>query len=435
MYAAGHPFLPSIEVETFCKNQPQHWRDAARVPFLQNLKKAHETNNLDLVKGLGIKNKEQVENLIRGYHIEDIDSVQTRLALHSSPLALQAMMKLIANRARVEDDKNRLLRWPELVISKTFDLPDNPGERWPELALAHSDCFACHHELQSPSWRQARGYNLRLAPDVTLAGRPGRVHVRPWSFALADFSLRHGGKAGDAAGIFKDFKGGMEALYAACNEQPFGTASKVGGAADELQKWSDKHLAALLQPAALSRAQKLQLMRDLCALPAAEFADYDTARQLVSVLTAIASEVEGLQKDPPEVMTVLGQLAKELNLRPYRKQAERLELLFNQFSKEDIKDSFKNNKALLLDLLKQNADQEYAKVIKEPNLAVLKDFMNALNANAGTKFTDILKKPAFVNSLVKIANEELADALTIIGNYDPREFKAKLNELAGKLPK
>src|SRR5262245_20011746 len=32
MMAAGHPPLPPFEIATFSKNQPQHWRDAAKVP-------------------------------------------------------------------------------------------------------------------------------------------------------------------------------------------------------------------------------------------------------------------------------------------------------------------------------------------------------------------------------------------------------------------
>jgi hypothetical protein len=53
--------------------------------------------------------------------------------------------------------------WPELIIG-TKQREDKDAlrkaasERWPELAMAHSDCYACHHDLQSPSWRQARGY-------------------------------------------------------------------------------------------------------------------------------------------------------------------------------------------------------------------------------------------------------------------------------------
>ena len=33
MYAAGHPPLPAMEIATFAKNQPQHWRDAPTFPI------------------------------------------------------------------------------------------------------------------------------------------------------------------------------------------------------------------------------------------------------------------------------------------------------------------------------------------------------------------------------------------------------------------
>ena len=50
---------------------------------------------------------------------------------------------------------------------------DHPKSTWPELA--QYDCFACHHDLSSPSWRQARStWNLR----------PGELPWGTWSLGL-----------------------------------------------------------------------------------------------------------------------------------------------------------------------------------------------------------------------------------------------------------
>ena len=44
----------------------------------------------------------------------------------------------------------------QLVVTQT----DRSVPNWPELALF--DCSACHHDLKSPSWRQARNSNPKL---------------------------------------------------------------------------------------------------------------------------------------------------------------------------------------------------------------------------------------------------------------------------------
>ncbi len=51
---------------------------------------------------------------------------------------------------------------------------ESSGKRWPELA--HMDCFSCHHDLQSTSWRQSP-LNLEKR-------RPGSLMLSNWYFAM-----------------------------------------------------------------------------------------------------------------------------------------------------------------------------------------------------------------------------------------------------------
>ena len=44
------------------------------------------------------------------------------------------------------------------------------AQPWPEFA--EYDCYACHHGLQGPSWRQKRGYAGRV---------PGSLRWNDWS--------------------------------------------------------------------------------------------------------------------------------------------------------------------------------------------------------------------------------------------------------------
>lgn len=49
-------------------------------------------------------------------------------------------------------------------------------DAWPELA--EFSCFACHHDLQAPSWRQHRDDDLK--EEKKLAGRVGQAPWSPW---------------------------------------------------------------------------------------------------------------------------------------------------------------------------------------------------------------------------------------------------------------
>jgi hypothetical protein len=55
------------------------------------------------------------------------------------------------------------------TIALIEDRASNEARTWPELS--DFDCFACHHDLEYPSRRQARGFAPR---------RPGALTVAPW---------------------------------------------------------------------------------------------------------------------------------------------------------------------------------------------------------------------------------------------------------------
>src|SRR5262249_42928535 len=137
MFAAGHPPLPSFEVATFSRNQPPHWREARDVPYFQK------------------HSEEDVKN----FHLEDMDFQRTKLALVGSVVALRQTMNLVRERADFEAPNPREV-WPELLFGpEAAKVPDDAllrkeaPSRWPELAMAHSDCFACHHDLKYPGYR------------------------------------------------------------------------------------------------------------------------------------------------------------------------------------------------------------------------------------------------------------------------------------------
>src|SRR5262249_48859728 len=102
MYAAGHPPLPGFEIASFSNQMPRHWQYLAEKPE-------------SVQKILGYDGKEQE---------------QAKLVLVGAAVSLAESMRLVAMQAKEE----------------------KAGLDW-----ANFDCASCHHDLKSPSWRQARG--------------------------------------------------------------------------------------------------------------------------------------------------------------------------------------------------------------------------------------------------------------------------------------
>ena len=137
MYAAGHPPLPGIEIATFSDAMPRHW---------QYLKE----------KLIGRKPEEA--RLLKDYYRAP-DLEQTQLVQAGAAVSLKQSMLLLTHDAQ--------------AASRT------KGDNARNLDLASFDCYACHHDLKTPSWRQERGYS----------GKPGRPQFRPWPLALIDVPL------------------------------------------------------------------------------------------------------------------------------------------------------------------------------------------------------------------------------------------------------
>ena len=123
MFMAGHPPLPSFELETFARRMPPHWR------------------SLD----------EKSPELQRQLHYQP-----TPLP-HSRRVAIGALVTLRAAIGRVA-------------------VPAGPPHAAVPLDFAALDCTACHHELRRPSTRQSRGYGV---------GPPGRPPLPSWPLAIA----------------------------------------------------------------------------------------------------------------------------------------------------------------------------------------------------------------------------------------------------------
>jgi len=359
MFAAGHPPLPGIEVANFTKNMPQHWRNAKDVPFF---KKADA--------------KVRQQN-----YAADADFQQTKFVLASSVEALRSMMELIANRATHEGKPREVVsawppawlraaaknaradRWPELPRdAKDGEL----AGLWPEIAMAQSDCFACHHDLKSKSWRQLRGYN----------GKPGRPQFQPWAFVLAPISIR----AGDDANAFVAKR---KTLRDVLDATPFGNPRAIAAAALELEMCSAKMLPATTL---VTRGIAEKVLRDLLALGSGELRDYDSARQIAWATRVVFAEWKQNHVHEKEIDAIFVTLDHELNLS-----------LQSDTRAKHVQARW----ALTADLAKSDKD-----------------------------FADKIQDKAFLNALQKINDQELTSALARINDYDAVVFRRRMQDLA-----
>ena len=209
MFAAGHPPLPGMEIATFSEQMPPHWQNwHTKGPNVRHL------------QGLDSK-PEQLEQL--------------ELVAVSSLKALRQTLLHLASQA-------------EHCVGAT-----NPDDR--VLDFANFDCYACHHDLKSKSWRQQeRGY----------VGTPGRPQMSSSPIWLARTTLE----------VMKDeltakaLHDGLKNVYSAFSQQPFGNCPEI--------KTTARALACQLKPwikelgtsdAHYDKAAAERYLRKLCASP------------------------------------------------------------------------------------------------------------------------------------------------------------------------
>lgn len=259
MYAVGHPPLPSIEVQTFADNLPKHWRNPGEKPAWVREQLGHTGDDLYVTKSL----------LIGG-------AVSLRQSLE--------------------------------LLSATAAKRDGTGA-WPELT--QFDCYACHHDLRSKSWRQERGYTAT----------PGRPQFRTWPASLAKLSLTSLGRSG------ADLDAALKPVQLAGSSQPFGKPDEITTQSTTAVKWLDADVLSPLRDKKIDRTAAERLLVSLCELSAESAPDYDSARQIAWAFNAIYKELHpDAATHDPRITQALKHLDRDLRLTlPSRKNNETIE--------------------------------------------------------------------------------------------------------------
>lgn len=241
MYAAGHPPLPGIEIESFTSQMPSHWR---------TLREKGEFSGRDRYIEVNFPGQDPLNELTR-----------TKSVLIGGVMALRESVNLFASQS-----------------------VDNGSKDWPELAVF--DCAACHHDLTAPAWRQKRGYGSSI---------PGRPQMFAWPLALVRVAVFHraGGEEAAAKKDWGEFLTKFEALKRALDKRPFGDPAAINAAVTGetgLLAWLDK-LAADVLASRVQAEDARRALQIVVSLPAEDYPDFNSARQLLWAARSIRAEL------------------------------------------------------------------------------------------------------------------------------------------------
>ena len=296
MYAAGHPPLPSFEVATFSEEMPRHW---------QYIK----------------EKKPNIQKLLK-IDPPDAEWERSKLVVISGAVNLRETMSTLAreaDQAAGAGDANRQ-----------------------GMDLAHFDCYACHHDLKSPSWRQQRGF----------PGKPGRPQMQAWPTVLVRLGLKQLGKGKS------EFDAQLKKVHDAFDAQPFGDPKAIAVSAKATVQWLNQFIDQL-EKSKLDQTAAHRLLRELCALSKEELLDYDSARQVIWAFENIYAELQpkpdgSVDAKIKEQFTALDKLLKlRLPSGPKRKILEELPQSLERINSYEAK-SFQDHMEELGKLLPKN---------------------------------------------------------------------------------
>lgn len=350
MYAAGHPPLPGIEIETFIQEMPSHWRTLSE-------KGEFKYRNEFLDANYPGQGKQPLNDLIR-----------TKSVIIGGTMALRESVNLFASQAVAQD-----------------------SQAWPELAVF--DCTACHHDLAAPAWRQKRGYGQSL---------PGRPQMFTWPEALVKLGIRQ--RAGDDDAVFqKDwdaYHSKMEELRRVLDRRPFGAPEAIQAVTmgdDGLIAWLDQ-LANDVFKSPVNKKDAQRTLQTLVALPADEYPDFHSARQLAWAIRTILTEMNA---DVPK-------FAPKEDGESSKKSIDRALANLKKFEEWKAGD-------------RANAEQKVNELLNQ--LELLENLRLDLPAGTGKEDENSDKPPALISN-------QLSESLKAIGGYDPEWFRGQLQELA-----
>ncbi|MCG8649218.1 MAG: hypothetical protein MI861_05265, partial [Pirellulales bacterium] len=264
MYAAGHPPLPSIELETFSKQMPQHWQTPGQLH--KNLAEDASRDEYFAINYPGVGDA-------------GATFWNTRKMLIGALAARKKSLQLLIDSAAKE-------------------------ESWGDFALY--DCAACHHELRTDSRRQKRTNPTQADENSAgwrgrYSGPPGRPRQAEWPDSLLFSAVWF-------AGLDKQVMEFEGRLHWRFGETPFGHRAQVAEDAGKLLAELDAAITKLEQTP-LSAQQARQILGVIALTPEEKLLSYDAARQVVWAMRVIAAELESANQPlDPDVAKLIEEM-------------------------------------------------------------------------------------------------------------------------------
>lgn len=283
MYAAGHPPLPPFELGTFMECQPKHWG----YPINPELTFFRTKEFTDYTGKAFVDAHPNWRWDLYRFHDKDAEVYMARQVVAGAIASLRAEMTMIAADAK------------------------RAGEQHDLIDYARFDCYACHHDLKSPSDRQARGYD---------GNPPGRPPLKAWTAALPSVVVEHANGLPGLTDVSGQFQQRWEAVRKAAMSRPYGNPDDLVKAAGAMNAWCDEFLKKTANGGKpLYTAAEAKRLLDMVAAAATSqrwTADPEAAMHLTWAYVTLRNQMG--DKIPADKLKALGKAVPvQVRLPPY----------------------------------------------------------------------------------------------------------------------
>jgi hypothetical protein len=165
--------------------------------------------------------------------------------------------------------------------------------QWPEFS--QYDCYACHHDLKSESWRQ----------KVQHAGSPGRPVLTPWPDAILEIAMQQSSEP-------TSLQQALAEVEAAAIKSPFGDTVTLISSARKAADLAEE-MALAINQSKLTEVEGRVVLKRIVETGATEVLDYESARQLVWAYSVIKNELHPQPKEKSDDQHSKIPLPGELN--------------------------------------------------------------------------------------------------------------------------
>jgi hypothetical protein len=283
-YAAGHPPLPPVELQTFLDAMPPHWRTLQEKPYPTILNESASTRDL----------------LLKPNVTEEFEMQREYLQANFGPIRSGRDYETLKEEIRNDFPRTRRAMIGGLVaknvgLEMIHQLAEDT-QRWGDYAIY--DCMGCHQELRKPTQRM-----------VSLGRVPGRAYPHRWWISETPL---------ESLSDPLPLKSVLQTTLDSFDRFPFGDREQIALSADNhLEQLQQQSLnLKAIERAALSPTDVRYWVAQLIREREPMLYDYWTAKQTAWMVRVATEELISHNALPQSaVRTDLNALKEMLNLQ------------------------------------------------------------------------------------------------------------------------